>query len=272
MKRQLCLKESPLKFLNPRYVFWILLAGVITASLISPPAAQAKRFRNAYVSFELPKNWDCKLEGAEWVCESTYTKKVREAIIILTAKEVGPADTLSAYEAHLKTPRMVPGKDGAPQKSQVLHVKKRLIAGHLWIDGMHLGSEVGPYFSRYLATIKERIAILVTFSAHKEHYTKYSQDFLSAINSLRVVATKDLLANRNRPDDVRRSNETIGAPIGNHIPLLGDGESLPSESSGGSDLFVNLILIALLLGAVGGFLYIKTNNKKKASKKRKPKK
>lgn len=261
-----------MKLFHPRSVFWIFsIAGVFSA-LLAAPSAQAKRFRNAYVSFELPKNWDCKLEGAEWVCESTYTKKVREAIIILTAKEVGPADTLSAYEAHLKTPRMVPGKDGAPQRSQVLHVKKRLIAGHLWIDGMHLGSEVGPYFSRYLATIKERIAILVTFSAHKEHYTKYSQDFLAAINSLRVVATKDLLSKRDRPDDVRRSNETIGAPIGNHIPLLGEGESMPAENSGGSDLFVNLILIALILGAIGGYLYIKTSKKQKKPVKRKSKK
>jgi len=253
-----------------RPLVFFLIAISFTSAVFFSPSSEAKRFRNAYVSFELPKNWDCKLEGAEWVCESSYTKKLREAIIILTAKEVGPADTLSAYEAHLKTPRMVPGKDGTPQRSQVLHVKKRLIAGQLWIDGMHLGSEVGPYFSRYLATIKERIAILVTFSAHKEHYTKYSQDFLKAIESLRVVATKDLLSKRNRPEDVRRSNETIGAPIGNHIPLLGANEGLPPEDSGGgSNLFLNLILIAVLLAAGGGYLYLKTNKKKPVKKKSK---
>lgn len=222
----------------------------------------AKRFRNAYVSFELPANWECKLEGAEWVCESSYTKKIREAIIILTAKEVGPTDTLAAYQAHLQTPRMVPAKDGTPQKSQVLHVKKRLIANHLWVDGMHLGSEVGPYFTRYLATIKERIAILVTFSAHKEHYTKYSQDFLKAIESLRVVASKDLLSRRGG-SGIRGSNETIGAPIGNHIPLLGGNDSLPMEdSSGGSGLFLNLILAAILVGAIGAYLYLKMRKKR----------
>lgn len=220
------------------------------------------------MSFELPANWDCKLEGAEWVCESSYTKKVREAIIILTAKEVGPADTINAYEAHLQTPRLVPGKDGTPQKSQVLHVKKRLIASHLWVDGMHLGSEVGPYFSRYLATIKERIAILVTFSAHKEHYTKYSQDFLKAIDSLRVVATKDLLERREGVGDVRRSNETIGAPIGNHMPLLGGGDGLPSEdSSGGAGgLILNILLLAVIAGAVGAYLFMKKGKKKEKVK------
>lgn len=238
-------------------------------------SVEAKRFRNAYVSFELPVNWDCKLEGAEWVCENNYTKKVREAIIILTAKEVGPADTLAAYTAHLQTPRMVPSKDGTPQKSQVLHVKQRLIAGQLWADGMHLGSEVGPYFSRYLATIKERIAILVTFSAHKEHYTKYSQDFLKAIESLRVVASKDLLSQRGSSADVRRSNETIGAPIGNHMPMLG-GETLPEEGSGSFvDTAINLLLIALLVGGVGFYIYMKSGRKtkiKSPSNKSKPKK
>ncbi len=230
--------------------------------------ASAKRFRNAYISFELPTNWDCKLEGAEWVCESTYTKKIREAIIILTAKEVGPADTLASYQAHLQTPRMVPAKDGTPQKSQVLHVKQRLIANHLWVDGMHLGSEVGPYFTRYLATVKERIAILVTFSAHKEHYTKYSQDFLKAIDSLRVVASKDLLSRKDGIGSVRGSNETIGAPIGNHIPLLGDASGLPEENSGGNSTVMNLLLLALLAGAVGGFIFIKMRKKNSPVKKK----
>ena len=31
---------------------------------------QAKLFRNAYVQFELPAQWNCNLEGTEWVCSS----------------------------------------------------------------------------------------------------------------------------------------------------------------------------------------------------------
>ena len=46
--------------------------------------AQAELFRNAYVSFELPPNWACKLEKTEWVCTSKYAKNVKEAIIVLT--------------------------------------------------------------------------------------------------------------------------------------------------------------------------------------------
>src|SRR3954463_6699411 len=82
--------------------------------------AHAKLFRNAYVSFELPPNWNCKLEGSEWVCENDFAGKTKEAIIILTAKEVGPTDTLAAYLAHLQTPRTVVGRGGVPSKSQVI--------------------------------------------------------------------------------------------------------------------------------------------------------
>src|SRR5690606_2019872 len=131
--------------------------------------------------------------GTEWVCVSQFSQKSKEAIIILTAKEVGPTDTFQAYTAHLKTARTLPGPRGNPAQSKVYQVTQRQISGHPWVDGMHMGSEVTSYYTRYLATIKDRIAILVTFSAHKAHYTKYSNDFLKAIQSLRVVTSKDLL-------------------------------------------------------------------------------
>lgn len=245
--------------------------AILVLSLLSPEAF-ARRFRNAYVSFELPPNWSCRLEGADWVCENNFSKKQKEAIIILTAKEKGPSDSLASYRAHLKTPRIIPGKNGKPGKSQVLHVKDRLIANQPWVDGMHLGSEVGPYFTRYLATIKDRIAILVTFSAHKEHFTKYSEDFRKAIESLRVVASKDLLADRRDSGRARSSNETIGAPIGANIPMIDSGNVPPESSSGQTSKSKLLLILAIILGAVGAYVYLKSKKKKKAPTNKKKKK
>src|SRR6185312_5686077 len=170
----------------------MILRSLLLFTLMVCGTAHAKRFRNAYVSFELPPNWNCKLEGSEWVCENEFSNKTKEAIIILTAKE-------------------------------------RMISNQMWIDGMHLGSEVGPYFTRYLATIKDKIAILVTFSAHKEQYTKYSADFIKAIESLRVVATKDSLGDRGGGVGFGPGvGETIGAPIGQSMsPYTSD--TLPEE-------------------------------------------
>lgn len=228
--------------------------------------AEAKRFRNAYVSFELPPNWNCKLEGSEWVCENDFAQKTKEAIIILTAKEVGPTDTLPGYLAHLQTPRTLTGRGGAPSKSQIIHVKERMIANQMWVDGLHLGSEVGPYFTRYLATIKEKIAILVTFSAHKQHYTKYSSDFIKAVESLRVVATKDTLGGRGGGSDSSRSGETIGAPIGQNMPMMEGTDGLPAEPRGRSRTYLNLLLLALVIGGVGGFLYLRSLDKPQPKK------
>ncbi len=253
---------------------WLLIVLLTLSSV-----AHAKRFRNAYVSFELPPNWNCKLEGSEWVCENDFAGKTKEAIIILTAKEVGPTDTLSAYRAHLQTPRLLSGRKGQPTKSQVIHVKERMIANQMWIDGLHLGSEVGPYFTRYLAAIKERIAILVTFSAHKEHYTKYSGDFIRAVESLRVVATRDSMGDRGGGQGLAGgptgAPETIGAPIGQGMaPLTSTGLPEERRGSGGSDALTTYLGLALIFGALGFYFYTRSKKRStaKGSPPRKPKK
>ena len=230
----------------------------------------AERFSNSYVSFELPSNWTCNREHTETVCTSRFSKKAKEAIIILTAKEAGPSDTFASYLNHLKTAKNIASKDGKIQPSKVLHVRERNISNHKWIDGMQLGSEVTSYYTRYLATIKDRIAILVTFSAHKVHYTKYSKDFIRAVESLRVVADKNLLS--NRPNlAIRGNNETIGAPIGQILPQHAIQE-LPDEETGFISKYGTTILgLLFLLLAIGIYAYLKLDvgaPKKKKRKKR----
>ena len=190
-------------------------------------------------------------------------------MIILTAKEVGPTDTIAAYQAHLETARPLPGPDGKPVPSKVVSVKQRQIAGHLWVDGMQMGSEVGAYYTRYLATIKDRIAILVTFSAHKAHYTKYSSDFLKAVESLRVVAPKDLLDEKPMAT-AQTGSGTIGSPIGTSIPVDLTTDQVPQEDSSvlgaqKSKLFGLLLVIA----ALAIYFVMKSKNKKNRPKKRK---
>ena len=228
-------------------------------------SAHAKLFRNAYVSFDLPPNWNCKLEGSEWVCENDFAAKTKEAIIILTAKEVGAADTLPSYLAHLQVPRNLPGRNGQPIKSQIINVKERMITNFMWIDGLQLGSEVGPYFTRYLATIKDRIAILVTFSAHKEHYTKYSGDFIKAIESLRVVATKDTLASHQGSLAGAAGGATDAGQLGGALPGGGDMalplEAAPGTAKGGLGQVLGFAFICLAIG-----VYVFLRKKKSAPK------
>lgn len=228
---------------NKKYLWFFLLFSI---------PAHAKLFSNSYISFELPPNWECQPDRTEYICTSQYSKQTKEAIIIFAAKESGPSDNLPTYLAYLKNPRPLADKSGKMIPSKVLHTTERKIHHHPWADGMHLGSEIASYYTRYLATVKDRVAILVTFSAHKDHYTKYSQDFLKAIESLRVTATKNMLEQRPTLPQAGRT-ESIGTPIGEPIdPYV--NQELPPEPTG-SDMKTKLMALALLIGAVGFYLW-----------------
>ncbi|MCX7977837.1 MAG: hypothetical protein N2578_02415, partial [Bdellovibrionaceae bacterium] len=167
---------------------------ILSLLILLSSSAQAKVFRNAYIAFEIPETWKCVLEQTEWVCRHDGGPESKEAIIILTAKEVGPTDSFPQYEAHLASPITAKGVASATQSKIVYKPKMVKINDQQWVDGLHLGSEVGSYYTRYLATIKDNIAILVTLSTHKNFYTKYSGEFFKTVQSLRVIASKNLLA------------------------------------------------------------------------------
>ncbi|MBE8221548.1 MAG: hypothetical protein HAW60_02345 [Bdellovibrionales bacterium] len=184
---------------------------------------EAKIFRNSYVSFELKKDWSCKLENTSWVCvNSSKSKGSNTAIIILTAKERGPADSLSLYEAHLKKPVTLKMKSKT-KISKILNASQRKINHHLWIDSLHQGSESLNFWTRYLATTHGRIAVLVTFSSHKNFYTKYSNEFIKSIQSLRLINQK---SKNFRPSELRGRNESLGAPVAG---ILSQNINIPDE-------------------------------------------
>ena len=240
----------------------ILSAVLLGFATLSGAPAEAKVFHNAYVSFELPDKWQCNLEQTEWVCRTSDAVSNREAIIILTAKEIGPSDSLPGYLQHLKTPRTIPSRTGQPLQSQVLKVEQRNISSQPWIDGMQLSSEIPNYYTRYLATTKDRIGVLVTFSAHKLFYTKYSADFFRTIESLRIIATKSLMSGSGGGANLPGS-ETLGGNTGANMPVDMNGDA-PGEGSGGggsNDMLKGFLALALILGAGGVYFFIKKQKK-----------
>ncbi|MGE0633043.1 MAG: hypothetical protein AB7O96_11580 [Pseudobdellovibrionaceae bacterium] len=245
---------------------WVRAAFVILI-LLATSLASAKQFRNAYIAFELPDSWKCVLEATEWVCRSEFDREAREAIIILTAKEVGPTDTFESYEAHLNASKMTTNRAGSPSPSRVVYKSKRVkVNDQPWVDGLHLGSEVPNYFTRYLATVKDRIAILVTFSAHRTHYTKYSKDFFRAVESLRVIATKNLLdrggGGMAGAGGGAGGADTYGTAVGAGLPIdPSAAQPYPGERKGGGVLKTILFAMALLLALIGGYLFWKSQNR-----------
>lgn len=219
--------------------------------------ANAKTFRNAYIAFDLPEGWNCVLEATEWVCRSQDPKSSKEAIIIFTAKEVGPTDSFQIYEQTMNTERTLTSKSGAPVKSQVTYKAKQVkINDHPWIDGMQKSSEVPNYFTRYVATLKEKIAILVTFSAHRDHYAKYSKDFYNAIMSLRVIASKGLL---QRPD-IGSGGSSGGGGAGifaNANSGMSMDGPVPRAKTQKGGLMKILMALGGILIAAAGYFYLK---------------
>lgn len=238
-----------------------VIASATLGSLL-PVSATASIFRNAYVSFEMPDNWKCNLEQTEWVCRSEDNQQSKEAIIILTAKEVGPMDSFEAYINHLNTPQQVTYRNTGTTTSRIVYQPKRVsVNDQQWVDGLHLGSEVPSYFTRYLATIKGKIAVLVTFSAHRNKYTDYSSAFFKAVQSLRVIATNNLTSS---PDvgPIRGAGEMLTDGIHGAMPgdLEGDGggTGIAGGGGGGSNIKTILLVIALLLAGGGIYVFMKS--------------
>ena len=146
----------------------------------------ASKFANQFIEFELPPQWQCNLEGAEWVCQSTDEKKKKEAIIVLAAKIAGPQDSMDQYLTYLKSAKSYTSIQGKPVKSDPKYAKTQAINGQPWVDALHLESEIPGFYTRYLATIKEDIGVLVTYSINKAKYQSYLEDFDNMVRTLKV--------------------------------------------------------------------------------------
>lgn len=225
---------------------------------------QAKRFANGYCEFELPNGWSCAIEGSEWVCQSENSDRQKEAIIILAAKERGPQDTLSEYEAYLKSDKTYQLPGGKVQKSEPKYTKSSEINGHTWVDALHLASEVPGFYTRYLATVKEDIGVAVTFSVTKDMYDAYKGIFDNVVATLRVFRqAKTRLADLGKKDGGDGNiTDTTFLPEDQGFNING-GTQKRTDNKGGDD---SMLYLLLALGAIVGFGLMKAKGGKKKGK------
>lgn len=159
-----------------RTIFCTLLATMGGTAL-------AEDFRSSYVKFSLPSGWTCTLERTEFVCDPPHLAgQPSSAIMILTAKIAGPDDTLTAYAEHLNAVAEATGPGAMIQAPNY-----SLINGINWVDCTIDGSELKNYRTRYLAVAKNGIAILYTFSAHKDYYDRLAGSAVLAVNTLQTL-------------------------------------------------------------------------------------
>ncbi len=225
----------------------LTLATAFGFALVSPSTWAAK-FANQFAEFELPPQWQCNLEGAEWVCQSTNEGKKRDAIIVLAAKLKGDQDSLDQYLSYLKAAKTFTSVQGKPVKSEPRYAKTVNLNGHPWVDALHLESEIPGFYTRYLATVKQDIGVLVTYSINKNKYQQYLSEFENMVKTLKVFRkagginaappSADLFANAKVPQQV--SGDTIfpgSAPVAEAPkapPPKKDDPTLPLMIAGGA--------------------------------------
>src|SRR6476620_3480272 len=135
------------------------LGVLLSALCLLPKDGFASKFANQFTEFELPPQWQCNLEGAEWVCQSTNESKKKDAIIVLAAKLKGDQDSLDQYLNYLKAPKTFTNVQGKSVKSEAKYAKTVNINGQAWVDSLHLESELPGFYTRYLATVKQDIGV-----------------------------------------------------------------------------------------------------------------
>jgi hypothetical protein len=148
----------------------------------------SKEFANDFLRFDLPPSWDCRLEGAEWICQSNNESKKKEAMIVFAAKKRGPKDSLEAYQEYLKKEKTFTLPGGNTVVSSPKYIKPTSYSDHRWIDSLHLASEIPGFYTRYLASVKEDLAVVITFSVSKASYNIYAPVFDKMISGLRIYA------------------------------------------------------------------------------------
>ncbi len=235
----------------------LLTVTLLIATAWTLPA-QAAKFANQFTEFELPPQWQCNLEGAEWVCQSTNDAKKRDAIIVLAAKLKGDQDSLDQYLTYLKGPKSFQSVQGKAVKSEVKFAKHVEINGHAWADALHLDSEIPGFYTRYLATIKSDIGVLVTYSISKNKYQEYINDFDAMVKTLKVFRKPGAMltgSGGGGPPTVNIPSHIDAPSVFGAPPIQGGAKDQPKQAGGGEEFPLFPVLAALAL--IGYFVWKK---------------
>jgi LPXTG-motif cell wall-anchored protein len=228
----------------------LLFAISTLALLVQASPSFAAKFANQFTEFELPPQWQCNLEGAEWVCQSTNEAKKKDAIIVLAAKLKGDQDSMDQYLAYLKAPKSYTSVQGKPVKSDAKYAKIVNLNGQPWVDALHMESEIPGFYTRYLATIKEDIGVLVTYSINKDKYQNYLEDFENMVRTLKVFrkpginaapANGNIFANAQIPQGVS-PDSVFNAQV---APTGGSDQPQKKPQDNSSMMIIGLVVAVL---------------------------
>ncbi len=238
----------------------LVLAGVPAIAL-----------NTAYVNFEHPDGWKCELSQGVWICQSTLEPDRKESVVLSIATMRTEWDSLDNYLEYLKKPRPVQDEDGNQLTSKVTYARKRSINGVEWIDSLQYNSELPGFWARYLATVKDKLAILITYIVSDEFYPKLAPQFEKMVASLKPNAELDLNFATQQGENPLPWSEKLGSKtsredmlkdrlnVGRKAAKNPSAQPLDPETSGG----MNPALMLAGGGAVVLLLVLRIRRKRK---------
>jgi hypothetical protein len=203
---------------------------------------------------KIPKKWHCSPTAEGWQCQDKNASRAKGARIIVSAHTKSVSDSLDRFKTFLSQP-IATEEDGF---SQPIGVAKINIHDQDWIDGYHLGSEVSNWYTRYLTTIKDEFAIVVSLSNHSAMNSRYNSLFAQTVASIKIPESPTL----EKPHQTLQINEereavtphqsVAEAPISIEAPL-----TLNQFDKKIDKKIVIALLIVLAVVSIGSYLILR---------------
>ena len=220
------------------------------------PRAWSKTFRSKFVTLDLPPNWDCQQEELDWVCQPENPNLRNEALVVIVTKATNPTDdSLPKYEEYLKNPKQMRDLVGNTYTSEIKYVKQKKIRDLMWVDSLQIGSEVPGFVSRYVASIKEQIAALISYHVGESVFPKWAETLDKMIESAELrfdpKAFEEIMKSRNMSVFANRAGGgALRAPTAT-------AEEPKKPKSNSDELAMTMMGAALVVGALGYIIYRK---------------
>jgi hypothetical protein len=175
----------------------------------------------------------------------------------MAAKLKGDQDTLEKYQEYLSKARIFNAPNGKSVSSQPKYAKVLQLNGHPWADSIHLESEIPGFYTRYLATVKQDIGVLVTYSINKAKYQEYLGQFEDMVKSLKVFR-KQGGVNTNTGGSIFNQAQLPGAFTEQQVFPEGQGQQQAAGGGAakGKQKQEGGALMLILLAAAGGVGFI----------------
>jgi hypothetical protein len=251
----------------------LLRTGLLLALFFTASAALG--LTTAYVSFDHPDGWRCELSQGVWICQSTVEPDRKESVVLSIATMATEWDSLDNYESYLKQPRTIQDDEGSTLTSKVTYTRRRNINGTTWIDSLQFNSELPNFWARYVATVHNRLAILITYIVSDDNYKRLAPQFERMISSLKPNAEFDLNIASKQGDNPAPGASKYGAVtqdiLKERLNLKKKGDKKPEVATDAPAANNKTILYAVGGGAAAtAYLVMRMRRKRKGAKPKEP--